>query len=169
MQIGLISDTHGWLDPQVYNYFEACNEIWHAGDIGGLEVIQQLEAYKPVRAVYGNIDGKEIKAIYPPHQFFTCEGMRVWIMHIAGRPPRYTPEVLASLQQDTPDILVCGHSHILQVMHDRQHTPLLYINPGAAGRHGIHHVRTILRFTIHMGKITHMEAIELGLRGSLTH
>ncbi len=167
MKIGLISDTHGWLDPQVFNYFESCDEIWHAGDIGDLEVMQQLEAHKPVKAVYGNIDGKEIKSKYPKNQIFTCEGMRVWITHIAGRPPRYTPEILASLQQNTPDILICGHSHILQVMHDKQHPPLLYINPGAAGQHGIHHVRTILRFDIQGAKIIHMEAIELGLRGSL--
>jgi putative phosphoesterase len=169
MKIGLISDTHGWLDPQVFNYFASCDEVWHAGDIGSLEVMQQLEAHKPVRAVYGNIDGKEIQVKYPENQIFTCEGMSVWITHIAGRPPRYTPAILASLQQNTPDILVCGHSHILQVMHDKQHPPLLYINPGAAGQYGIHHVRTILRFDIEGAKITHMEAIELGLRGSLIH
>lgn len=167
MNIGLISDTHGWLDAQVFNYFEACDEIWHAGDIGHLDVMRQLEACKPVRAVYGNIDGKEIRMLYPAHQLFICEGMRVWITHIAGRPPRYKPEILANLQQDIPDLLISGHSHILQVMHDPQRPPLLYINPGAAGKHGIHHVRTILRFKIQTGHITQMEAIELGLRGSL--
>lgn len=169
MKIGLISDTHSWLDPQVFNYFESCNEIWHAGDIGSLDVIQQLEARKPIRAVYGNLDEKEIQVKYPENQIFTCEGMQVWITHIAGKPPKYIPKILTSLQQNIPDILVCGHSHILQVMHDKQHPPLLYINPGAAGQHGIHYVRTILRFDIQAGKITHMEAIELGLRGSLTH
>jgi len=167
MKVGLISDTHGWLDPQVLTYFESCDEIWHAGDMGSLEVMQQLEAYKPVRAVCGNIDGNEIRNKYPNNQLFICEGLRIWITHIAGNPPQYTPEILKTLQKDIPDILVCGHSHILRVMHDRQHPPLLYINPGAAGRHGIHHVRTILRFDIQAAKITHMEAIELGPRGSL--
>ena len=104
--------------------------------------------------------------LYPKDQFLSREGMRVWITHIAVRPPRYTPEILESLQRNTPDILVCGHSHILQVMHDKQHLPLLYINPGAAGQQGNHHVRTILRFQIQAGSITHMEAIKLGVRGS---
>lgn len=169
MRIGLLADTHGWLDARIFDYFDACDEIWHAGDIGSLEVIQQLEAYKSVRAVYGNIDEQAIRTKYPKNQFFTCEGMRVWITHITGRPPKYTPEILATLQQGIPNILVGGHSHILQVVQDKQHPPLLYINPGAAGQHGIHHVRSILRFDIQTGVITHMEAIELGLRGSLNH
>jgi putative phosphoesterase len=165
MRIGIISDTHSYLDPEVFKYFELCDEIWHAGDIGDISVIKQLAAFKPLRAVYGNIDDKEVRMQYPQDQIFDCSGMRVWITHIAGTPPRYTSPILAKLQQASFDLLVCGHSHILRVMRDKQHPPLLYINPGAAGRHGIHHVRTILRLEIEAGKITNMEAIELGLRG----
>jgi putative phosphoesterase len=165
MKIGIISDTHGYLDPQVFQYFEACDEIWHAGDIGDMRVMEKLAAFKPLRAVHGNIDGPEIRRHYPQDQLFDCDGMRVWITHIAGLPPRYTPAILAKLQQTSFDLLVCGHSHILRVLRDKQHPPLLYINPGAAGRHGIHHVRTILRLEIEAGKLANMEAIELGLRG----
>ena len=164
MKIGLLSDTHGWLDPTIFTYFSSCDEIWHAGDIGTLEVIQQLADFKPVKAVYGNIDGKEIRAIYPENQFFTCEGLDVWITHIGGRPPTYTPKVLEHFKQRTPDLFVCGHSHILQVMHDQLHPPVLYLNPGAAGRYGFHQVRTLLRFEIQESKISHMQAIELGPR-----
>ncbi|OJW72187.1 MAG: YfcE family phosphodiesterase [Candidatus Amoebophilus sp. 36-38] len=164
MKIGLISDTHGWLDPKILEYFNSCDEIWHAGDIGSLEVIQQLADFKPVRAVYGNIDGKEIRAIYPENQIFTCEGLDVWITHIGGRPPTYTPKILKYFKQRTPDIFVCGHSHILQVMHDKLHPPVLYLNPGAAGRYGFHQIRTLLRFEIQEAKISNMQAIELGPR-----
>jgi len=166
MKIGIISDTHGYLDPQVFQYFETCDEIWHAGDIGDLYVAEELAAFKPLRAVHGNIDDQAIRRYYPQDQIFDFCGMRVWITHIAGSPSRYTPSILAKLQQTTFDLLVCGHSHILRVMRDKQHLPLLYINPGAAGRHGIHHVRTILRLAIEAGKIVTMEAIELGLRSS---
>lgn len=165
MKIGIISDTHGYLDPQVFSYFEACDEIWHAGDIGDMRVMEELAAFKPLRAVHGNIDGREIRRYYPQDQLFDCDGMRVWITHIAGKPPRYTPAILAKLQQTSFDLLVCGHSHILRVLRDKQHPPLLYINPGAAGQHGIHHVRTILRMEIKGGKLSNMEAVELGLRG----
>ncbi|MEM9416868.1 MAG: metallophosphoesterase family protein [Bacteroidota bacterium] len=165
MKIGLISDTHGWLDERVFHHFEDCDELWHAGDMGTLAVIEQLAAFKPVRAVHGNIDGQDIRITYPQDQHFECEGLQVWMTHIGGKPPRYTPAVLEQLQQKVPDIFVCGHSHILRVMHDAQHPPLLYLNPGAAGREGFHKVRTLLRFEIKGRQIQDMQAIELGKRG----
>lgn len=167
MKIGLLSDTHGWLDSKILEYFNSCNEIWHAGDIGSLDVMEQLEAIKPVRAVYGNIDDKDIRVRYPKNQIFKCEEMSVWITHIGGKPSTYNSEVLEGFKQHTPDIFVCGHSHILQVMHDKYHPPVLYMNPGAAGRYGFHQIRTILRFEIIGTKITHMEAIELGPRSAI--
>jgi putative phosphoesterase len=167
MKIGLLSDTHGWLDPKIFEYFAACDEIWHAGDIGTLEIMQQLEAFKPVKAVYGNIDGKEIRKIYPKNQIFKCEGLDIWITHIGGKPPTYTSEILETLKQHTPDVFICGHSHILQVMHDQYHPPILYLNPGAAGKYGFHQVRTLLRFEIQQAKISNMQAIELGPRSCI--
>ena len=161
MKIGLLSDTHSWLDKRVFHYFKDCDEVWHAGDIGNLAITRALAAFKPLRAVHGNIDGHEIRLQYPQTLCFTCEGLRVWITHIGGKPPHYTMKVRAMLHQEVPDIFVCGHSHILRVMHDTQHPPLLYLNPGAAGREGFHHVRTILRFTLQNKKIAHMQAIEL--------
>lgn len=165
MHIGLLSDTHGYLDDQVFRYFDLCDEIWHAGDIGDVAVIDKLAAFKPVRAVYGNIDGREIRLHYPENLRFTCEQMHVWLTHIGGYPPNYTPAVLKELRRETPDLFVCGHSHILRVMPDRKLNNLLYLNPGATGREGFHHVRTALRFTIEGSKVTKMEAIELGKRG----
>lgn len=165
MKIGLLSDTHSWLDDQVFHYFKDCDEIWHAGDIGHLAIAQKLAAFKPLRAVHGNIDGQDIRKHYPRNLWFVCEGLQVWITHIGGKPPFYTPALLTTLQQKVPDIFVCGHSHILRVMHDPKHPPLLYLNPGAAGKEGFHQVRTLLCFTLHSKKISHMQAIELGKRG----
>lgn len=161
VKIGLLSDTHGWLDDQVLRYFEDCNEVWHAGDIGDLATVQRLTNFKKLRAVYGNIDGQDIRTSYPKDQHFVCAGMQVWMTHIGGNPPRYTPEVLRGLQRNLPDIFVCGHSHILRIMRDPKHPSLLYLNPGAAGRAGFHRVRTLLRFTLQNRKISHMRVIEL--------
>jgi uncharacterized protein len=165
MKIGLLSDTHNWLDDRVFHYFEECDELWHAGDIGSSIIATRLANFKPLRAVYGNIDGQDIRRSYPQNLHFTCEGLYVWMTHIGGKPSQYTPTILTTLQKKVPDILVCGHSHILCVMHDPQHSPLLYLNPGAAGREGFHQVRTLLRFTLQKKKISHMQAIELGKRG----
>jgi uncharacterized protein len=165
MKIGLLSDTHGWLDDQVFHYFKDCDEIWHAGDIGNLAVATKLAAFKPLRAVHGNIDGQDIRRHYPQNLRFVCDGLQIWITHIGGKPPLYTSSVLTALQQKVPDIFVCGHSHILRVMHDPQHPPMLYLNPGAAGKEGFHQVRTLLRFTLQDKNISHMQAIELGKRG----
>lgn len=168
MKIGLISDTHGTLDEQVFHYFKECDEVWHAGDIGTLEVAQKLEAFKPLRAVWGNIDGKEIRAYYPEHQQFECEGMKVWMTHVGGKPPRYAKGIIPGLRELQPHIFICGHSHILRVMTDEKMGRLLYLNPGAAGMQGFHKIRTLLRFEIKQGKISQMQAIELGKRGALT-
>mmetsp|Transcript_9509 Transcript_9509/g.21821 ORF Transcript_9509/g.21821 Transcript_9509/m.21821 type:complete len:166 (-) Transcript_9509:1839-2336(-) len=165
MKIGLLSDTHGWLDEQIWHYFKDCDEIWHAGDIGSAAIAAQLAAFKPLRAIHGNIDGQDIRIKYPPEQRFVCEGLRVWMTHIGGRPPLYTRPIRTVLQHNVPDIFVCGHSHILRVMHDPNYPSLLYLNPGAAGKEGFHHVRTLLRFSLSDKKISHMKAIELGKRG----
>lgn len=164
MKIGLISDTHSYLDAQVLGHFKSVDEIWHAGDIGDMSVIRQLEQLKPVRAVFGNIDDKGIRTHCPEDLWFDCEGLRIWITHIAGSPPNYNPRTKKLLKEKSTDVLICGHSHILRVIKDRK-LNLLYINPGAAGNQGFHQLKTILRFDITLGAIQHMEAIELGKRG----
>lgn len=167
MKIGLISDTHSYLDPQVFTYFKDCDELWHAGDIGSLEVLDQLEKFKPLRAVWGNIDGKEIQSRCPENQFFDCEGLKVWMTHIGGKPPRYAKGIRPKLKELSPDIFVCGHSHILRVISDEQLNRLLYLNPGAAGLQGFHSMRTLLRFDINSSKISNMQVVELGKRGAI--
>lgn len=167
MKIGLLSDTHGYLDPKVFHYFSDCDELWHAGDIGSLEVLDQLEQFKPLRAVWGNIDGKEIQGRCPEHQEFSCEGLKVWMTHIGGKPPRYSKGILPRLKELQPDIFVCGHSHILRVLSDAPRNNLLYLNPGAAGQQGFHRMRTLLRFEVNKGKVNNMQVVELGKRGAL--
>lgn len=165
-RIGLLSDTHGWLDPRLKEHFAQCDEIWHAGDIGGLHVTDELAKWKPLRAVWGNIDDAQARATYPEHQRFTLDGMRVWITHIGGRPTKYDRGVIEELRRDPPDLFICGHSHILLVQFDPK-LNCLYLNPGAAGRHGLHTMRTALRFTLDAGKPKDLEVIELGPRGAL--
>lgn len=162
-RIGLISDTHGWLDPRVKEHFQDCDEIWHAGDLGDGPVADELEQWKPLRAVWGNIDGTALRQRFPEHQRFTLEGVRVWMTHIGGRPPRYDRAVVQQLRADPPDLFICGHSHLCSVQFDPA-LNCLYMNPGAAGRQGWHHVRTILRFTLEAGKPKDLEVIELGKR-----
>lgn len=159
--MGLISDTHGFLDDSVYEHFGECDEIWHAGDIGDVTIADELAMFKPLRAVYGNIDGREVRASYPLRQDFVCEGMRVWIQHIVGRPGKYTASLSQELEKTAPDILMAGHSHILRVMQVKKFN-LLHLNPGAAGNYGIHHVRTLLRLTLHKKKIEKLVAIRVG-------
>lgn len=166
MRIGLISDTHGYLDPKVFEFFRDRDEIWHAGDFGE-DVSEQLKKFKTLRGVFGNIDGARQRAEYPEKIFFMCEGLKVLIIHIGGSPGHYYPEARKYIELHQPDIFVCGHSHILKVMQDKQYN-MLYMNPGAAGKHGFHKVRTLLRFEINGNKIENPEAIELGLRGALT-
>ena len=164
-RIGLISDTHGYLDPKVFKYFDQCEEIWHAGDIGTLEVTDQLQKFRPVRGVYGNIDGSEIRAVFPKNLRFICEGLDVWITHIGGYPGRYSLDVREEIRRNPPGLFICGHSHILKVKRDAQ-LNLLHMNPGAAGFHGFHKVKTLLRFGVDKGKVVDLEAIELGPRSN---
>ena len=165
-RIGLLSDTHGELDETVLAYFEECDEIWHAGDIGSLEVTDRLEALRPLRAVYGNIDDARIRREFPLDQRFICEGLDVWITHIGGYPGRYQKRVREVLKENPPGLLICGHSHILKIMPDKKYG-LLHINPGACGTHGFHKVKTIVRFTIDEGKLKDVEVVELGKRGAI--
>lgn len=166
-RIGLLSDTHGYLDPAIFSHFSLCDEIWHAGDVGSTEIIEKLRDFKPLRVVYGNIDARDVQQMSEEHSNFELEGFNVWMTHIGGAPPRYNPQVMPKLRSDTPDIFVCGHSHILRVIRDKELKNMLYINPGAAGKEGFHKFRTILRFNLHDGLISQMEAIELGKRGAV--
>jgi putative phosphoesterase len=167
MKIGLLSDTHSYLDPKVLEHFGKCDEIWHAGDIGEPNVIDQLRKVKPVRAVYGNIDSKEIQAAWPEDVQINVEGVRVLMTHIGGIPPRYNPRVRQLFGSTPPQIFICGHSHVLRVGRDAALGNLLFINPGAAGNHGFHIMKTIMRFEILEGDVRNMEVIELGKRGAL--
>lgn len=146
MKIGVLSDTHGTVPEQVFTFFKDCDELWHAGDLGP-GVLEQLKAFKPVVAVYGNIDGLEVRFEAPRHQIFVREGHRILMTHIGGYPGHYDHGILPVIDQEKPYIFVCGHSHILRVMYDQQHQ-LLYINPGAAGRQGFHKVATLVRFIL---------------------
>ena len=163
IRIGLMSDTHSFLDESVFRHFEQCDEIWHAGDFGNLQLAERLSGFKPLRGVYGNIDGKDIRTIYPEHLKFKCEEVNVWMTHIGGYPGKYNPKLKNEINQNPPDLFISGHSHILKVMYD-QKLKCLHLNPGAAGKEGWHKVRTLLRFCISEEKIHTLEAIELGIR-----
>jgi putative phosphoesterase len=165
-RIGLISDTHSHFDAALAQHFAECDEIWHAGDIGDLAVIHQLTEIKPVKAVFGNIDDKAAQARFPEDLWMEKEGFTILITHIAGAPPNYNPRIKKILNGKTPDILICGHSHILKIMRDKE-TNMLFINPGAAGQHGFHHMRTVVRFDLHQKEIKNMEVVELGKRGKI--
>ena len=162
-RVGLLADTHGYLDEAVFTHFAGCDEIWHAGDFGNIAVADTLAAFKPLKAVYGNIDGKDIRAVYPEHLRFTCEAVDVWITHIGGYPGRYSPQVKAAIQRTPPKLFIAGHSHILKVMYD-QKLQCLHLNPGAAGKQGWHKVRTLLRFSIDGNRIENLEVVELASR-----
>lgn len=166
MRIGLLSDTHSYLDPRVFDYFAECDEVWHAGDFGTLEVVDALRAFKPLRGVYGNIDGATIRAEMPLDLRFECEGLPVYMTHIGGYPGRYEPRVRKLLEEDPPHngLFISGHSHILKVMPDKK-LDFLHINPGACGNEGWHKVKTLVRFSVEAGVIGNMEIIELGSRG----
>lgn len=166
MRIGLLSDTHSYLDVKVFEYFSRCDEVWHGGDFGE-GVLEQLETFKPVRAVFGNIDHPAIRQRLPEDLWFTCEGLTVFMTHIGGAPPNYNPRVKKILKTKTPDIFICGHSHILRIKKDPAFSNMLYLNPGAAGNHGFHTMKTLVRFEITGREIKNMEVIELGKRGAL--
>lgn len=164
-RIGLLSDTHGYWDDNYLKYFEPCDEIWHAGDIGSLEVAERLADFRPFRAVYGNIDGQDIRRLYPQVLRFSVDGAEVLMKHIGGYPGHYDSSVIGSIQARPPQLFVSGHSHILKVMYDKKFG-LLHVNPGAAGKQGFHQVRTLVRFAIDGGAFRDMEVIELGANGS---
>lgn len=159
-KIGLLSDTHSYLDESVFTYFADSDEIWHVGDFGDVDVADRLEAFKPLRAVYGNIDGKDIRLRFSEDLRFTCEEVRVWMTHIGGYPGKYAPRIKSELMQDPPQLFITGHSHILKVIFDPK-IHCLHLNPGAAGKHGWHKVRTLMRFEINKDKIENLEVIEL--------
>lgn len=164
-RIGLISDTHGYLDPAVLRHFEACDEIWHAGDFGTVAIAEQLAARKPLKGVYGNIDGYDVRSVYPQKLQWRCEGVQVYMTHIGGYPSRYAPGIRQELAGLGARLFICGHSHILKVMFDDQ-LQCLHMNPGAAGNHGWHTVKTLLRFSIDGNNIRDCEVVELGKRGA---
>lgn len=167
MKIGLLSDTHSFLDPAVFKHFDKCDEIWHAGDIGDRAVAVALEKFKPFYAVYGNIDDRDLQTRFLENLWLDREGLQILITHIAGTPPNYNPRIKGILKEKVPDILICGHSHILRIAKDPKHHNMLYINPGAAGNHGFHHMKTLIRFDLKDRVVSNMEVIELGKRGAL--
>lgn len=166
IKVGLISDTHHYLDPQVHEYFEDVDEIWHAGDFGTTDIADELQAIAPLTGVYGNIDGQDIRKEYPLHQRFTREGLNIWMTHIGGSLGRYCIPIRDEMDANPPDVFICGHSHILKIGRDQEKNRMLYINPGAAGRQGFQVYRTCVRFSIDEGKVRDMEVINLGKRGN---
>jgi hypothetical protein len=162
-KIGLISDTHDYLDEAVFKHFEHCDEIWHAGDFGTASIADALKAFKPLRGVYGNIDGYDIRSEYPENLVWQCEEVKILMTHIGGYPPKYNPRSKALIKENLPQIFISGHSHILKIMYDPA-VNCLHMNPGAAGKQGWHKVRTLVRFEIDGKDIKHCEVIELGSR-----
>lgn len=167
-KILLLSDTHGFLDQRMLSHIEQADEVWHAGDWGTLAVSDYIKKLKPLRGVWGNIDGHELRTEHPMNNRFVCEGVDVLITHIGGYPGKYSPAIRNEIKARPPKLFICGHSHILKVMRDNE-LGLLHINPGAAGIKGFHTVRTMVRFKVDNGQISAIEAIELGKRGDLNN
>ena len=167
VKVGLLSDTHGYLDPKVFQHFKDCDELWHAGDIGTLALAEALENFKPLKAVYGNIDDKKLQSKFPEDLFFRCEEINVWITHIGGVPPTYNSRIKKILKTHIPNLFICGHSHVLRIKRDPNFNNMLYVNPGAAGNQGFHSMKTLIRFDVNGNAIQNMEVIELGRRGAL--
>jgi uncharacterized protein len=164
-RIGLLSDTHHFLDGKILEHFKECDEIWHGGDFGTTVISEQLKNFKPLRGVYGNIDGRDIRSEFPEKLFFTCEKVNVYMIHIGGYPDHYAPGVRKEITDNKANLFISGHSHILKIMYD-QKLNCLHMNPGAAGNQGWHKIRTAIRFTIDGSDIKDCEVIELGKRGS---
>ena len=162
-RIGLISDTHNFLDEAVFKHFDLCDEIWHAGDFGDIAIANKLAAFKPLKGVYGNIDGNDIRTVYPLTLRWTCEEVPVYMTHIGGYPPKYNAVVKKELTAAPPKLFISGHSHILKIMYDST-LQCLHMNPGAAGMQGWHKVRTVVRFVIDGENMRDCEVIELGKR-----
>tara|TARA_Y100000034_G_scaffold111271_1_gene144124 strand:+ start:13296 stop:13790 length:495 start_codon:yes stop_codon:yes gene_type:complete len=162
-KILLLSDTHSFIDDQILKYVNLADEVWHAGDIGNLRVTDTIKKHKPLRAVFGNIDGKEARAEFPLDLKFEEQGVKIWITHIGGYPNRYNQRVREALKANPPNLFICGHSHILKVQYDNK-LNCMHFNPGAAGKVGFHKVRTMLRFELDAGEIKNLEVIELAKR-----
>lgn len=168
VKIGLLSDTHGDFPEQIFTYFKDVDEIWHAGDIGDLNVTDRIQAFKPLRAVYGNIDDHQARITFDEHLIFTLEGVKVVMTHIGGKPGKYSKPAFELIQKHQPQLFICGHSHIVLVKNDPL-SNLLWMNPGAAGNKGFHQIKTLLRFQLNAGRIEQLELIELGKRSSLNN
>jgi putative phosphoesterase len=162
-RIGLISDTHNYLDETIFEHFKDCDEVWHAGDFGTIELADKIGEKKPLKGVYGNIDGQDIRKTFPEQLVFMCEDVKVMIRHIGGYPPKYNPETKKEILIHKPQLFISGHSHILKIMYD-DNLKCLHMNPGAAGKQGWHKVRTIIRFAIDGKEMKNAEVIELGNR-----
>jgi putative phosphoesterase len=165
-KILLISDTHSHLDSKLNKYILACDEVWHAGDIGNESLCDEITKLKPLRAVYGNIDSHSIRLSYPEFNNFICEGVNVLITHIGGNPSKYNAKVLNEIKKIQPKVFICGHSHILKVMYDKVNE-LLFINPGACGVHGFHKVKTAVMFELENAEIKNLAVIEIGSRSEI--
>ncbi|WP_187262921.1 metallophosphoesterase family protein [Pontibacter beigongshangensis] len=164
MKIGLLSDTHGYLDDQILRLLADRDEIWHAGDFGTQAISERLQELAPVRGVYGNIDGQDVRQVHPKVNRFTVNGLDVLMTHIGGYPGKYNPDIRQEIQQNPPRLFITGHSHILKIMTDKRLHNLLHINPGAAGKHGFHTTRTMVRFSVEAGQVQELQVIELGKR-----
>ena len=159
-KILLLSDTHSFIDEQILKFVKQADEVWHAGDIGDLSVTDEIKALKPLRAVFGNIDDANARMSFPLDEKFSVENVSVWITHIGGYPNKYNLRIKDEIQKNPPKIFISGHSHILKVQYDKK-LQLLHMNPGAAGKHGFHKIRTMLRFELENGEIKNLEIIEL--------
>lgn len=167
MKIGLMSDTHGHLDKKLLEVFSSVDEIWHAGDIGNIALAEELQKFKPLFAVYGNIDGGDLRKEFTEDLVLQRGGLKILMTHIGGYPGHYSPHARKLIETTKPDLFVCGHSHILRVMRDEKYSRMLCMNPGACGIEGFHKVKTVLRFEIEQGALKNLEAVELGKRGAL--
>ena len=159
-RIGLLSDTHTFIDEKILDFFKDCDEIWHAGDIGNIEIADTISDFKPLKAVYGNIDGQDVRTVYPKIQSFDCEEVKVLMTHIGGYPGKYEKEMKVLIEKMKPNLFISGHSHILKVIYDNKNE-LLHINPGAAGKSGMHKVKTAVRFNIIGKEIKELEVFEI--------
>ncbi len=162
-KIGVISDTHSHMDDRILHHLSDCDEIWHAGDVGNLEVIDALQKIAPVKGVYGNIDDNQVRTVFPLDNVFETEGLKVYMTHIAGRPGKYPARVDRAIKENLPHIFVCGHSHICLVKKNPE-LNILHINPGAAGKHGFHKVRTLVKLCLDNSIPSKLEVVELGVR-----
>jgi uncharacterized protein len=160
LHIGILSDTHGYIHPRVLEFLSGVDEIWHAGDMGNIDIARQLGGLRPLRAVYGNIDGQDVRIEYPEIQLFQIEQVKVMMIHIGGYPGRYDSKALAMIREDNPGLFVCGHSHILKVIYDKKYD-LLHINPGAAGKYGMHKSITAVRLIIDGSNMRDLEVLDI--------